>query len=371
MQESLRHYSLLAKRYLWIVVLGTVLCSSIAFVVSILLPPVYRASTTLIITMKSSTSAYDNFTTSELATLTYAQLVTDPTVLEPVVAEHQGMTQQQLSMMITAKPQSNTQLIELDVESNDPRLAMQLADQVGQSVAEFSNLQLPARIRVLPAKLPTNSFSPKPLSDTGLGAVVGLGLSLSLAVVFAWIDDRLISPKDAQELLDMEILATIPRISRKQHLFRKKSQETSASEDAYDLLYTNLEAAQTTKPFKLVMVTSGLVGEGKSTVAIQLASLLAKAGKNVLLVDANLRCPVLDQHFRLDDSQLRLSTLLQMQIMPEEALSGQATDIPTLRIFPTGTVSSHITKMLRSSQFKQMFEYFNPLITLFSMLLHC
>jgi len=65
------------------------------------------------------------------------------------------------------------------------------------------------------------------------------------------------------------------------------------------ILCASLNAAQMNKPFKLVMITSALAAEGRSTIAANLATFLAKSGKRVLLVDADLRRPSLHQHFKL------------------------------------------------------------------------
>src|SRR5437763_9213949 len=115
MQNPLSHYKLLVRRWTWLVVLGIVFCSGTTFVVSKLIHPVYQASASIVINIKTSTSAYDNFTVSELAVPTYAQLLTNPAILSPVVAEHPGMTLTELNAMMAVKPQSNTLLIELDV----------------------------------------------------------------------------------------------------------------------------------------------------------------------------------------------------------------------------------------------------------------
>ncbi len=411
MQGSLSRYVMLARRWAWMVVLGIVICGGATYVVSKLTPPVYQASVTVIINLKSATSAYDNIIASEQVVPTYAQLLTNPSVLEPVVAAHQGMTLQQLISMISVKPQSNTQLIELDVKSGDPQLAMQLANEISQSFARFSNSQLSGTVYIVSAKLPTDPISSKPLQNAGIGALVGLGLALALIVIFEWIDDLPASPEEVQELLDMEVLTVIPRfsdhqrlqskkpeeilalaegrdlwhaslhaiqvlmsfkpitiinamapvipqISRYQHLDSKKLEEMPALAEACHLLCISLNAEQAVKPFKLVMVTSVLAGEGKSIIATTLASLLAIADKSVLLVDANMRNPVLDQRFQLDNHQGLSTALLEVEAQPEVARYSQATNIPTLRVLTAGVFPANPAELLQSRQAKRLFDQF-------------
>src|SRR5262249_30412402 len=131
-----------------------------------------------------------------------------------------------------------------------------------------------------------------------IAALIGLGLAVTLIVIFEWAEDRLSSPENAQELLAQEILTSIPQLPK-----RRKSREKGSVVlvEKYRILAASLNTAQAIKPFKVVMVTSALPGEGKSTVAANLASFLAMGGRRVLLIDANRLHPVLDQHFQLDN----------------------------------------------------------------------
>src|SRR5260370_41899664 len=120
MKNPLSYFGMLAKRWAWMVLLGIVICSGVTFTISKFTTPVYQASATLILNLGTSASAYDNLTASVQGVPTYAQLLTSPAVLNSVLAQHRGLTLQQLSAMITVKTQPNTQLIELDVQNSNP-----------------------------------------------------------------------------------------------------------------------------------------------------------------------------------------------------------------------------------------------------------
>src|SRR5579859_5787354 len=115
MQKSLlNHYVMLARRWAWLMILGITICGGVTYVVSKLIPPVYQASSTLIVNIQSSSSAYDNINASEQSAPTYAQLITSSQVLQPVLVKHPNLTLLQLRNMVTAKFQPNTALIEID-----------------------------------------------------------------------------------------------------------------------------------------------------------------------------------------------------------------------------------------------------------------
>jgi capsular polysaccharide biosynthesis protein len=104
MQRSLSHYLLLAKRWAWLVIGGIVICAGATFIATLFISPTYQAGATIIINVKSSSSPFENINTSELVVPTYAQLLTSPQVLNPVLAQHPGMTIKQLTSMMVVKP---------------------------------------------------------------------------------------------------------------------------------------------------------------------------------------------------------------------------------------------------------------------------
>src|SRR5579885_2086431 len=283
-QSLLSRYRLLLKRWLWVLGLGILFGGSVTYVVTKLMPPVYQASTTIILSVTSSQSPYEDATASLEVLPTYAQLITDPKILEPVADRH-GFTLKQLSNMIVVKPQSNTQLIEVDVENSNAQLATQLANEVVQNFAQFSSIQLGnvVQIQLLPAIVPPEPVRPRPSLDALLGALAGLGLALGLIVVFEWTGDWLISPEEIDDLLKTDTLTIIPEIPRKQ--WAQQQKEHGALAEGCRMLSSAITMAQQVQPFKTVLITSALAGEGKTAIAARTASLLALSGKRVLLVE--------------------------------------------------------------------------------------
>jgi tyrosine-protein kinase len=357
MQSTLSRYTLLAKRWAWVVVLGIVICGGGTYIISKLIHPVYQASAFMVLTMSTANvSPYESTSASLEALPTYAQLLQNPVVLNPVVAQHTGLTLNQLSSMLTVKPQPNTQIIELDVQTTNPQLSMQLANEVSGSFAQYVNSQSPAAVQILPAQLPVTPISPKPLPFAGLGALVGLGLALALIVIFEWIDDRPRSPEELQKEMGLEILAIFPKLS---HRDRNKSiNEIPILAERCRTLCSVLNVLQARKTFKLLMVTSALADEGTSTVAANLASCMAVSGKRVLLVDANLRRPIIDQHFQLENRPGFADVLLETRAHLVVKMNAQRTAIPNLSVLTAGVVPANAADMLLSPLTEQLFDYF-------------
>ena len=356
MQHSPGRYIALARRWAWLIISGILICASVTFIVTLFIPPTYMATSTIIINLKSSSSPYENLNASELAVPTYAQLLTSPQVLNPVVAQHRGLTLQQLIAMMAVKPQTNTELIELDVSNGNPQFATELTNEITQSFLQFTSTQFSDNVQVLPAIEPTSPASPKPLLDTAIGGLVGLGLSVAMVIIFEWAEDRVVSIDEIHSSLKMDILTVLPQLSRSQKT--KKTSEIPALQESYRILSARINLMQHANPFKLLMVTSSVASEGKSTTTANLATFLAKSGKKVLLVEADLRLPTQSQHFQLEKRLGFSSALMEPWSQLELKLQGQQTAIAGLHVLAAEVPLRNSSDLLQASQVKYIFDYF-------------
>jgi capsular exopolysaccharide synthesis family protein len=356
MRSSLSRYIILAKRWAWVIILGVVICGGITFIVTKLMPKVYTAESVLVITVSGS-SQYDSQQAALVMQPTFNQLIKNNAVLQPVAAKH-GLTTLELSNMVTTKPQSNTPIILVDVDNNSPVLAAQLSYEVTNAFVTYENSQggTPAQFNIFKPTVPVDPTKPRPTQDAMLGALTGLGLALAIIIIFEWIDDRLTSPEEVDTLLGLEALTVIPELSSKQRT--KNAEDTPELAEGCRVLCASLNMAQMVRPFKLVMITSAMANEGKSTIAANVASFLAMSGKRVLLVDADLRHPVLDQHFQLNNQKGLSNVFLEMWAKVELELDGQPTEIPSLRVLTAGVLPSNPSELLQSQLAGQMFNHF-------------
>ncbi|MBV9708009.1 MAG: polysaccharide biosynthesis tyrosine autokinase [Chloroflexi bacterium] len=349
--HSLSHLRAL-RRWLCILTFGVLLCSAGTFVVSQFTPPVYQATATLFIHFETTGSSYENTSASLEAVPTYAQLVVSPSVLRSVVNDHAHLTLAELSAMVSADVVANTQLIKLNVDSNDPVLAAQLANEICQSFEQFTAGQLPVSIHILPADQPRSPVRPKPLSDTLIGALAGVGCSVAFLLIFEWLD-HLASLEQVQDVLDMEVLGTIAQLPRSQHLLTT----TPTLAETYHVLCARLNALQRIHCCKLLMVTSAVAGEGKSSIAANIAYSLALQGKHVLLVDAHIRNPKLHQYLHLANRTGLSNVFSEMWVQRGLELYSQTTDLPTLHVLTAGTLPANPTTLLQFPLIAQLFEY--------------
>lgn len=178
----------------------------------------------------------------------------------------------------------------------DPAQADQLEQQIGSLRAQLS-AQANELTVVERAEPPDSPDSPRPLRN----AVLAFFASLFLGLVFSLARDQLRPGiSDARELsrtTGLPILAGLPYVGTR---FSRKRRVVSAIEhESYQSLAAGMRFAVPPDEGKLIVITSSVHGEGKTTVTARLGRLLAQAGSRTLLISADLRWPRLHELYGL------------------------------------------------------------------------
>src|SRR5581483_5107327 len=148
-------------------------------------------------------------------------------------------------------------------------------------------------------------------------------LGLGLALLRDAFDTRLRSAGHIGSLLKMPLLARVPPPPRK---IEKKGElvmvadPSGAGADAFRRLRMNLEFASVGKPSQVVMVTSALPQEGKSTTLANLGVAMALAGRSVVLVDLDMHRPTVSKFFKISSSHSGLSNVVLGHVDLDDAL---------------------------------------------------
>src|SRR5579875_432609 len=242
---------------------------------------------------------------------------------------------------------------------------------------DFLRIVQPAQPAVRPAQ-------PNVLLNSAAGLVAGLFLGVLLAILFENLDTRIHSTEELGELLGLPVLATIWRATSNLREDVINPTGHNANNEAYRILRTNIGFSGVDKPLRSLMITSAAPRDGKSVVAANLAIFMAKAGKNTLLIDADLRLPTLHEKFDFPGDKMGLSNAIlafSSAAVPQSPLQQHAVPggpvrqpgvvsmapltldpfvhsvgIPNLRFMPSGPLPPNPSELLDSKAMDRLFK---------------
>lgn len=192
----------------------------------------------------------------------------------------------------------------------------------GEQLAILESLQTGNAEVVQAAGVPASASSPRPRRTTAVAGFVGLLLGLALAFLFERLNRRIRDDDEVAEIFKRPIVGSIPEVRG-----RRRGPLSPVDADAYRLTRANLRYFNVNRELKSILVTSAAPGEGKTTIAFNLAAVAAEGGSKVLLIETDLRRPTMAQRFMVDPIP-GLSTLLASDLAFEQAV--QHVDVQTI-----------------------------------------
>lgn len=223
------------------------------------------------------------------------------------------------------------------------------------------------------AKPPQKPTRPNKRLNILVGIFLGLGLGIAISFALEFMDDSIKTPEDVEKL-KLPLLGTIPavKIAEVARRLKQEGKPYSVEEldrlesklvthfsprspvsEAYRSLRTNIQFLGPDHTKKVWLVTSAATREGKSTILANLAIAMAQTGVRVLLIDSDLRHPVLHEFFGLDEAR-GLADILRGSISLDQAV--KRTDIENLSLITAGELSSGSSELTVSNGLRLLIE---------------
>lgn len=141
------------------------------------------------------------------------------------------------------------------------------------------------------AVVPKSPIRPQPLTTSLLAGLVGLMLAAGIAFAIEYFDDTVKVPEDVDRVFGIPLIGYIAEMEENStgDSVYVSNQPRSPVSEAFRSLRTNLEFAGVDKPLRIILVTGAEAGDGKTTVAANLAAIIAQGGKRVMFIDCDLR----------------------------------------------------------------------------------
>ena len=199
-------------------------------------------------------------------------------------------------------------------------------------------------------KLPTN---PSPIRSLLFAFPLGLLAGIGLAFMRDAFDDTISEREDVENVDGSHpVLAAVPAAERRLPMFAIADRPSSSMAESFRSLRTALQFLGVDRSLRVIQVTSALPGEGKTTVASNLAVSLAQGGQRVVLIDADLRVSSLNDHISQNEGGGLSSMLVGSTSAAAAAVGVDA--VPTLQVIPAGFVPPNPAELLGSNRMRDL-----------------
>jgi polysaccharide biosynthesis transport protein len=252
--------------------------------------------------------------------------------------------QQGLARVNDAIATTQAQLKKQGKNATNSTLVQQLQGLIAARDALGQNAQV-----IQPATPPSSAASPDPLKNALFAFVFALLFAAALVALVDRLDRRLHDPDDLEKLTGSPLLVHIPPSAF------PGSPPDPGVPVAFQMLRDSLVYFNAELPLDSLIVVSSLKGEGKTTVAANLAIAYARTGKRIIAMDADLRSPELALRLGLESTP-GLSTVLVGNATLEEAFREVEPFGDKLRVLPGGPPPPNPSELLGSARMAQLFD---------------
>ena len=261
--------------------------------------PSYTAYATFTVYSTSalqSTSQTYNTATAEQMAKTFPHILTSG-VLSQIIREDLGVSS---LPSITAQAVDETNFLDLNVTGRDPQLCYDVLQSVIKNYPQVSELVVGPTVLELVDESGVPAEPTNVRSWTGAakkGAMIGIVVSIAAMLAYGYVKATVMDRSDMESGSNAKYLGGLPQLTQKRRTNTKERPITLLDTDsrsyreAFRLVTVRMEKYLRTHGKQTMLVTSAIPGEGKTTVAFNLAISLTQHGQHVIIVDCDLRNP--------------------------------------------------------------------------------
>ena len=270
--------------------------------------------------------------------------------------------EKKLRYSISIETKRETRVLTIIAKARTPELAEYVAQQTAdifkqevKRVLHMNNVQIIDNAR---PGVPCNNSLKR---NMPIGFVFGLLVGIGLALLIGFIDQTIKNPEQAKRYLDIPVMGVIPKShlpESRSKLIRETLDNAKSQEliEAYRLLRTNLQylspVRKDAKGGEVFMFTSSIPHEGKSSSVALVSLLTARAGKKVLLIDADMHKPVQSRIFNLRSGVGFVSVLTGDKTVEEVVQHVE----DCFDVMPCGPIPPNPSELLMSERLPQLLD---------------
>lgn len=357
------------KKLWWLVIgLAVVFAAGSYFNVTTTYRPTYVASATMAVNFSGTDSSYINIQSAQQMAEVFPYILTSG-VLEDVVAEELGLDH--VPGTITAKAEEGINLFTLSVTGSDPQQAYDVLQAVIENYPQVARFVLGETSLTIMDETGVPEDTGKTQVIRGSirrGAMKGGIIGLVIMAIYVLTRRTVKSRKELKKNVNLEDYGSIPYIQEKKRRKKKNVSAVNLLNERVPQVYLEAVRKLRIKVMKemeekghhSLMITSSVPGEGKTTLAVNLAIAIAKQGKSVILVDADPRNPSVAFHLNIKKKEKEkndgLGAVLRGEISVAKAIAEIEVSGGKLRVLYGGEPNDRDAKLLGTKAMNQLVE---------------
>ena len=361
---SFKDYTRAILRYWWIVLTCLVVGVGISAVITAGTTKLYATTVTFFVKTPADqlSGAVQGDTFGQKRVNSYVELATTDRLIKPVLADTKlTLSPSALAGEIAASGDADTVLLTVTVTDPSPQQSLKIGSSIAtQFVSLVAELESSSSVADTTVRLelvsgPTlhsTPVAPHPLFNYAIGVVLGLIMGIALAIAREVLDTSVRTAHGLENYAHAPVVGIIGfDDTAKENPLIVEGHAKSIRAEAFRQLRTNLEFSNVDDPPRIIVVTSSVANEGKSSTATNLAVIFAEAGKKVLLVEGDLRRPRVADYLGIEGS-IGLTNVLAGQVAIDDVL--QSWGRGGLTVLPSGSVPPNPSELLGSNNMAAM-----------------
>lgn len=381
---SIKNILQLLRAKLWLIVILIVIGGGAAFTFSkFVLPLQYSSHITMYVQsytgISENSDNQNNISNSKQLVNTYMEVLKDDAVMNAVgdmlVKQHENgglkecfninaegkINPESIRNCLTISSVNDTSAVKVVATTKDAELSAMICNNLTQVAPKYVEeaVGVGSINTIDKAKVYKTPIAPNMTKNAVIGAVAGMLIAVLAIILIDFFDNTV---KDSETISKKHQLALLGEIQergtkksrqkeRDHYLITDKTVPFNITE-SYKAMRTNLIFSLSTSDKKTIAVSSALPGDGKSTIAANLAIAFSQLNENkVLLIDADMRKPVQHKLFNVKNNAGIAEYLGKMK-QREECI--QKSDVPNLDIIPSGSLPPNPSELLGSEQMEKL-----------------
>jgi succinoglycan biosynthesis transport protein ExoP len=364
MEIDIRELVQIIRKRVWVIISFIVLAFFLSGIISMFfLDEIYESSTTLIVSKQSEGTKNDlqisDINLARNLVDTYSVIIKSNLVLESVLSDlNLNMTLGDLKSKIRVSAEGNTEIIRITVEDTVPERARDIANSLANVfIKEVNKLLKMENVQIIDiARTPGSPVRPRVLMNIAIAGMLGLMAGLGLVLLVEYLDNTIKTPEDVLKYTQLSVIGSIPDFngesSKRKHTNRITRLISSPSmkapvAEAYKTLRTNIQYSNLDNNLKVILVTSSVQSEGKTSTSTNLAISMAQSDLRVLLIDCDLRRSHIHRVFHILNVK-GLTNVLAENLDYHQILN--SVGIPNLDILTSGPKPPNPSEILGSAR---------------------